>query len=35
MEFTTHGLADIITLECRDACKDGFGIENKVDAGNT
>ncbi|KAI8052324.1 tRNA methyltransferase complex GCD14 subunit-domain-containing protein [Syncephalis plumigaleata] len=31
-EFAAHGLADIITLECRDACKDGFGIENKVDA---
>ncbi|KAI9593532.1 1-methyladenosine methyltransferase catalytic subunit Gcd14 [Syncephalis fuscata] len=31
-EFAAHGLSDVITLECRDACKNGFGIENKVDA---
>ncbi|KAF9438493.1 tRNA (adenine-N(1)-)-methyltransferase catalytic subunit trm61 [Entomortierella beljakovae] len=31
-EFEEHGISDMVTLECRDVCKDGFGLENKVDA---
>ncbi|KAG0371015.1 tRNA methyltransferase complex GCD14 subunit-domain-containing protein [Gamsiella multidivaricata] len=31
-EFEQHGLSDMVTLQCRDVCKDGFGMENKVDA---
>ncbi|RKP07253.1 tRNA methyltransferase complex GCD14 subunit-domain-containing protein, partial [Thamnocephalis sphaerospora] len=31
-EFAEHGLSDIITLTCRDACKDGFDLEDCVDA---
>ncbi|KAG0003617.1 tRNA (adenine-N(1)-)-methyltransferase catalytic subunit trm61 [Entomortierella chlamydospora] len=31
-EFEDHGLLDMVTLQCRDVCKDGFGLENKVDA---
>ncbi|GJJ68641.1 tRNA (adenine57-N1/adenine58-N1)-methyltransferase catalytic subunit [Entomortierella parvispora] len=31
-EFEDHGLSDMVTLECRDVCKNGFGLENKVDA---
>ncbi|KAF8966718.1 tRNA (adenine-N(1)-)-methyltransferase catalytic subunit trm61 [Entomortierella lignicola] len=31
-EFEDHGLSDMVTLQCRDVCKDGFGLENKVDA---
>ncbi|KAG0054209.1 tRNA (adenine-N(1)-)-methyltransferase catalytic subunit trm61 [Gryganskiella cystojenkinii] len=31
-EFEEHGLSDMVTLECRDVCKNGFGMENKVDA---
>ncbi|KAF9100580.1 tRNA (adenine-N(1)-)-methyltransferase catalytic subunit trm61 [Mortierella sp. GBA35] len=32
-EFEDHGLSHLITIECRDVCKNGFGLENKVDAG--
>ncbi|RKP23226.1 tRNA methyltransferase complex GCD14 subunit-domain-containing protein [Syncephalis pseudoplumigaleata] len=31
-EFAAHGLSHLITLACRDACKEGFAIEDKVDA---
>ncbi|CAG8528295.1 11594_t:CDS:2 [Ambispora leptoticha] len=31
-EFKDHGLSDLITIECRDVCKNGFGITNKVHA---
>lgn len=31
-EFEEHGLSDMVTLQCRDVCKDGFDMENKVDA---
>ncbi|KAF9183845.1 tRNA (adenine-N(1)-)-methyltransferase catalytic subunit trm61 [Haplosporangium sp. Z 11] len=32
IEFEEHGLSDMVTLQCRDVCKEGFGLENKVDA---
>ncbi|CAO3571704.1 unnamed protein product [Mortierella alpina] len=32
VEFDEHGLSDMVTISCRDVCKDGFGLENKVDA---
>lgn len=32
-EFAEHGLSHLVTLQCKDVCKEGFGIENKVDAG--
>jgi tRNA (adenine57-N1/adenine58-N1)-methyltransferase len=32
-EFEDHGLQDLVTIECRDVCKNGFGLVNKVDAG--
>ncbi|KAJ3084974.1 tRNA (adenine-N(1)-)-methyltransferase catalytic subunit trm61 [Quaeritorhiza haematococci] len=31
-EFEAHGLSDVITVECRDVCKDGFGITDSVEA---
>ncbi|KAG0258269.1 tRNA (adenine(58)-N(1))-methyltransferase catalytic subunit trmt61a, partial [Linnemannia exigua] len=31
-EFEEHGLKDLVTIECRDVCKNGFGLENKADA---
>ncbi|KAI8800977.1 tRNA methyltransferase complex subunit Cpd1 [Cladochytrium replicatum] len=31
-EFESHGLSQFITVECKDVCKDGFGIENLVTA---
>ncbi|KAF9422753.1 tRNA (adenine-N(1)-)-methyltransferase catalytic subunit trm61 [Podila epigama] len=31
-EFEDHGISHLITLQCRDVCKDGFGLEDKVDA---
>ena len=34
-EFASHGLSDVVTLACRDVCKDGFGLESKADAGRT
>ncbi|KAF9274387.1 tRNA (adenine-N(1)-)-methyltransferase catalytic subunit trm61 [Mortierella alpina] len=32
VEFEEHGLSNLVTISCRDVCKDGFGLENKVDA---
>ena len=32
-EFTAHGLQDLVTVECRDVCSDGFGVEDVADAG--
>lgn len=32
-EFRTHGMADIVQLEHRNVCKDGFGDAKDVDAG--
>jgi hypothetical protein len=34
-DFENHGLSDLITVECRDVCKDGFGITGLVHSGNT
>ncbi|GES75838.1 tRNA (adenine(58)-N(1))-methyltransferase catalytic subunit TRMT61A-like [Rhizophagus clarus] len=31
-DFGEHGLSDLITVECRDVCKDGFGIKDIVHA---
>ncbi|KAG9296195.1 hypothetical protein G9A89_014787 [Geosiphon pyriformis] len=31
-EFHDHGLSDLITLECRDVCKNGFGKSDLVHA---
>ncbi|CAG8520720.1 10373_t:CDS:2 [Paraglomus brasilianum] len=31
-EFSDHGLGNIISIECRDVCKNGFNIENCVNA---
>ncbi|KAJ3364883.1 tRNA (adenine(58)-N(1))-methyltransferase catalytic subunit trmt61a [Allomyces arbusculus] len=31
-EFEAHGLAPFATSQCRDVCKDGFGLTNLVDA---
>ncbi|KAG0246108.1 tRNA methyltransferase complex GCD14 subunit-domain-containing protein [Mortierella sp. GBAus27b] len=31
-EFEEHGLSHMVTLQCRDVCKDGFDLEDKVDA---
>ncbi|KAF9086296.1 tRNA (adenine-N(1)-)-methyltransferase catalytic subunit trm61 [Mortierella sp. AD031] len=31
-EFEEHGVSDLVTLRCRDVCKDGFDLEDKVDA---
>ncbi|KAK9761869.1 tRNA (adenine-N(1)-)-methyltransferase catalytic subunit trm61 [Basidiobolus ranarum] len=32
-EFIEHGISDLVTMECRDVCKTGFGIEDLVNAG--
>ncbi|OJA20195.1 hypothetical protein AZE42_04619 [Rhizopogon vesiculosus] len=32
-EFSLHGMADIVTLTHRNVCKDGFTVEDTVDAG--
>ena len=32
-EFDSHGLSDVVTLELRDVCQDGFGMESIADAG--
>ncbi len=32
-EFVGHGLSDVVTLECRDVCSQGFGLTDSVDAG--
>ena len=34
-DFEDHGLSDLITVECRDVCKDGFGITGLVHAGKS
>lgn len=31
-EFEAHGMGECVTIECRDVCKDGFGIEPIADA---
>ncbi|KAF9927587.1 tRNA (adenine-N(1)-)-methyltransferase catalytic subunit trm61 [Linnemannia zychae] len=31
-EFEEHGLSHLVTLQCRDVCKEGFNLEDKVDA---
>ncbi|KAJ1959760.1 tRNA (adenine-N(1)-)-methyltransferase catalytic subunit trm61 [Dispira parvispora] len=31
-EFQDHGIADLVTIQHRDVCKDGFGITNEVHA---
>ncbi|KAJ9061881.1 tRNA (adenine-N(1)-)-methyltransferase catalytic subunit trm61 [Entomophthora muscae] len=31
-EFLLHGLQDGVTVQNRDVCKDGFGLDNEVDA---
>ncbi|KAJ3051403.1 tRNA (adenine-N(1)-)-methyltransferase catalytic subunit trm61 [Rhizophlyctis rosea] len=31
-EFKDHGLGDLITIQCRDVCKNGFDMENAVTA---
>ena len=32
-EFEAHGLSEVVTLECRDVCSDGFNLKDTVDAG--
>jgi len=32
-EFADHGLSELVTLTCRDVCKEGFGLESIADAG--
>lgn len=32
-EFQAHGLADIIIIQHRNVCKDGFSVNDEVDAG--
>ncbi|KAI9088895.1 tRNA methyltransferase complex GCD14 subunit-domain-containing protein [Phlyctochytrium arcticum] len=32
LEFTQHGLDNVITLQHRNVCTDGFGLDNQVDA---
>ncbi|CAG8575013.1 9977_t:CDS:2 [Funneliformis caledonium] len=31
-DFEEHGLSDLITIECRDVCKNGFGVTDLVHA---
>ncbi|RKP40248.1 tRNA methyltransferase complex GCD14 subunit-domain-containing protein [Dimargaris cristalligena] len=31
-EFEQHGISDMVTIQHRDVCKLGFGLENEVDA---
>ncbi|KAJ3124055.1 tRNA (adenine-N(1)-)-methyltransferase catalytic subunit trm61 [Nowakowskiella sp. JEL0407] len=31
-EFVEHGLNEIVTIKCRDVCKDGFDLQDTVDA---
>ncbi|KAG8781237.1 tRNA (adenine-N(1)-)-methyltransferase catalytic subunit trm61 [Ceratobasidium sp. 428] len=31
-EFNRHGMSDFVTLEHRNVCKDGFGLQDKVDS---
>ena len=32
-EFREHGLNELVTIQCRDVCQDGFGLESIADAG--
>ncbi|KAG9097694.1 tRNA (adenine-N(1)-)-methyltransferase catalytic subunit trm61 [Ceratobasidium sp. UAMH 11750] len=32
-EFNRHGMSDFVTLEHRNVCKDGFGLQDEVDSG--
>ena len=32
-EFTRHGMDDIVTLQHRNVCKDGFTVIDEADAG--
>lgn len=32
-EFIRHGLSEVVRVECRDVCRDGFGLSGVVDAG--
>jgi len=34
-DFEEHGLSDLITVECRDVCKNGFGVTDLVHAGKS
>lgn len=34
-EFSVHGFGDLVTVDCRDVCIEGFGIVHKVSAGNS
>ncbi|XP_004348227.2 tRNA(m1A58)-methyltransferase subunit TRM61, partial [Capsaspora owczarzaki ATCC 30864] len=31
-DFEAHGLSHLVTVRCRDACKEGFGLERVADA---
>ncbi|ORX96613.1 tRNA methyltransferase complex GCD14 subunit [Basidiobolus meristosporus CBS 931.73] len=31
-EFKDHGISDLVTIECRDVCKTGFGLKDLVHA---
>ena len=31
-EFSSHGLSDLVTCQCRDVCRDGFALDNAVTA---
>ena len=31
-EFKEHGLGDLVTVQHRDVCGEGFGLEGKADA---
>ena len=32
-EFGSHGLSEVVRIECRDVCRDGFGLDDVADAG--
>lgn len=32
-EFREHGLSELVSIECRDVCQEGFGMKNIADAG--
>lgn len=32
-EFIRHDLSEVVRVECRDVCRDGFGLSGVVDAG--
>ena len=31
-EFSSHGLSELVTCQCRDVCRDGFGLRDAVSA---